>query len=383
MSEYQSLYINSQYTLVRRMASNVSPDVSATTDQQKSDKDKQFVIVTAGKAGVGKSTLINNFLELEGEAALKAKPGPKSVTRKVDYCDKEFKGVQVRVIDIPGLHAADSGDRTDTRDDILGDLKGVTEKGVDVVFYCINLLNRLENVDYENMGTLNTAFGSKIWEHVIFVFTRTDSVLHDGSNPEELVGEFIEELHKHLVNKIKVNVEIRSIYSFKTDTMDMLSKDAEINTFNGIVGIPVSKNPAIPENWRTTLLLQVIRKCRKENIPALLEMKFFDWDEFKKISAFVAASGVGGAALGTAAGASVGAVIGGALTAPIGGAGAVPTAAGGATVGACIGTIGGSVIAGFGAFATRVALIVSSRNKIEERARLKIKEMLEKEKKLA
>ena len=37
------------------------------------------------------------------------------------------------------------------------------------------------------------------------MFTRTDSILHDGSDPEELVKEYIEELHKHLVNKIKVN----------------------------------------------------------------------------------------------------------------------------------------------------------------------------------
>ena len=59
-----------------------------------------------------------------------------------------INGVPVRVIDMPGLHAADSGDRTDTSEDIIGDLKGVTGEGVDVVFYCINLLNRLEKVDF-------------------------------------------------------------------------------------------------------------------------------------------------------------------------------------------------------------------------------------------
>ena len=143
------------------MASNLTTDVSATTDDdgtehhidqqstKSKDKNKRFVIVTAGKAGVGKSTLINNFLQLEGDNAFEASLGPSSVTTSVDHCDKELSnGVQVRVIDMPGLHAADSGVRMDTSEDILGDLKALTGEGVDVVFYCINLLNLLENVDF-------------------------------------------------------------------------------------------------------------------------------------------------------------------------------------------------------------------------------------------
>ena len=233
-------------------------DVSEQVDfitEKSSDKMRKFVIITAGKAGVGKSTLINNFLQLEGDARLEARLDPNSVTRTVAYCDKEINGIQVRVIDMPGLHAADSGDGTDTSEDILGDLKGVTGKGVDVVFYCFNLLNRLENLDFENLDKFTKVFGSTIWEHVIFVFTHMDFVVFTGSNPKEVVERHIEALSNYLVEKRKVNVEIRSIYSFPDDA---LSDDSEINTFNGIVGIPVSKDPAIPENWRITLLLQVI-----------------------------------------------------------------------------------------------------------------------------
>ena len=344
------------------------------------DKKKQFVIVTAGKAGVGKSTLVNNFLQLEGDAAFKTSFDPASVTTAVDHCDKEINGVKVRVIDMPGLHAVDSGDRTDKITDILGDLKGVTEKGADVVFYCVSLLNRLENVDYQNMDTLTKAFGSKIWERIIFVFTFADVVVRNGGCLDQVVGRFIEELHQQLVVKRKVDVKIRSINSFPVEEV---SEDAEINTFNGIVGIPVSNDPGIPAEWRITLLLQVIRKCRKENIPALLMLNRVDWDEVKKSTAIVATSGVAGAALGTAAGAGIGAIAGGLLTAPIGGVGAVPIAAGGALAGAWIGTliVGGSV--SVTALALRIGYVIRSRKKIENRARLEIKEIAEREKKLA
>ena len=381
------------------MASNASIDESVSDDDddiehqvdfihkqltQNMDEKKRFVIVTAGKAGVGKSTLINNFLQLEGEAAFEARSGPSSVTTSVDHRDKEINGIQIRVIDMPGLHAADSGDRTDTSEDILGDLNGVTtyntENGVDVVFYCINLLNRLENVDYENIDTLTKVFGSRIWEHVIFMFTHTDLALLNEIRLEELVERYTEALRNHLVEKRGVNVEIRSIYSFPTE---QFSKDAEIDKFNGIVGIPVSKNPGIPENWRITLLLQVIRKCRKENIPALLKLKRIDWVEIKKSIATVAKGGGRGAAVGTAVGAVIGAIVGGALTAPAGGVGAIPTASGGAAIGSCIGTVVGSGSVGLTTLVTRIVHIIRSRHTVKKRTCHKIKEMLDKDKKIA
>ena len=348
--------------------------------KQNIDKNERVVIVTAGKAGIGKSTLINNFLQLEGDAAFEARLDPHSVTTGVNHSDRVINGVQVRVIDMPGLHAADSGNRTDTSGDILGDLKALTGKGADVVFYCFNLLNRLENVDFENLDTLTQAFGSEIWNNVIFVFTYTDFAILNGSNPEELVGNFVEALKSHLVEKRKVNVEIRSIYSFPADAV---SEDAEINTFNGIVGIPVSKNPATPPNWRITLLLQVIRKCKKENIPAILRLHYIDWHEIRKSTTIVGAGGMGGAVVGTAVGAAVGAAIGGLATVPIGGVGALPTAAGGAAVGAWIGTISGSGSVGLTSLVARVVFVIRARHKIEKRARRKIKEMLENDKKIA
>lgn len=345
---------------------------------QDTGKRKRVVIVTAGKSGVGKSTLINHFLQLEGDQAIKTRLQPGSVTKTVDYFDHEINGVQVRVVDMPGLHASDQEDGEDTG--LVAELNALTKGKADVLFYCMSLVSRADKIDWENIDTLTKAFGKEIWEHAIFVFTWADIALQTGSNLEELVEEFVKTIHGHLVEKRKVGVTIRSIYSFKGDTE---SDDSELNTFDGIVGIPASIKPGIPPEWKLTLLYQVIRKCRKRNIPAFLQLKYISWDDIKQTSIAGAAGGVGGAIAGTATGAVVGAIIGGLLTSPIGGVGAVPTAAGGAALGAWIGTIGGAGSISVASVLVRVAFIVRSRYKVEKRARKKIREMIEKEKKEA
>ena len=335
---------------------------------------KSVVIVTAGKSGAGKSTLINTFLGLEGEEAIVNSLQPTSVTQDLKFYEKEINGVNVRVIDMPGLHATDHD--SDKSENIIVELVAMTDGRADVVFFCMNILNRIDKVDLENIDTLTKAFGTEIWKHVIIVFTWADIALYNGKNLEELVDKFIKEIHKHLDVK-QVEVKIKSIYSFPSS--DLASEESEINKFDGIVGIPVSKNPNDPPEWRITLLLQVIRKCKKENIPAFLQLNGIDWDEVGKTAAIATAGGVGGAAVGTAVGVTLGAVIGGLLTAPIGGVGAVPTAAGGAAVGALIGSIGGGGTAAVATLAARIAFVIRVRQKMEKRARRKIKEMLEKE----
>ena len=344
-----------------------------------SKRDKQVVIITAGKSGVGKSTLINTFLGLEGDEASPARIQPKSVTGSISTYDKVMNDVSVRVIDIPGLHAYDHEQGKEKT--VLVELNKLTEGQADVLFYCFNITTRLDRIDFDNISTLTRVFGSGIWDHAIFVFTWADIVIHNGSNLEEVVDDYAKSLQAELVGNRKFKTEIRSIYSFDTD---MLSDDSEINTYNGIVTIPVSKDPTVPKEWRTTLLLQIIRKCRAENIAAFLQIQYkIDWKEVGKTVLITAAGGGAGAVIGTGIGAAIGAAVGGALTAPIGGIGAIPTAAGGAALGAWIGTIAGGGGVGAASGITNVAFVIKRRIKAEREARRKIRNMIKRDKKVA
>ena len=194
---------------------------------------KSVVIVTAGKSGAGKSTLINTFLGLEGEEASVNSLQPTSVTQDLKFYEKEINGVNVRVVDMPGLHATDHD--SDKSENIIVELSAMTDGHADVIFFCMNILSRIDKVDLENIDTLSKAFGTEIWKHVIFVFTWVDIALYGDNNLEELVDKFIKEIHEHLIVKQKVEVEIKSIYSFPSS--DLASEESEINKFDGIVGI--------------------------------------------------------------------------------------------------------------------------------------------------
>ena len=104
---------------------------TATADEdlvdlvQKWDVEKRrLVLVVAGKAGVGKSTVINNLLGLKGEEAAKAKPSARSVTTNVDYYEEVVHGITVHIIDTPGLEAIDLNSKKEQEQ-----LKGSVEKG--------------------------------------------------------------------------------------------------------------------------------------------------------------------------------------------------------------------------------------------------------------
>ena len=272
-------------------------------------KDRKVVIITAGKSGVGKSTLINNFFGLAGDEASEARMQPTSVTQGVKPYDAVVHDVSVRVVDTPGLCALDNDQADDKA--IITQLNDLTEGKADVVFYCMNITNRIDRVDLENIDILTKSFGKEIWKHTIFVFTHADTAQREGYNLEELVQKFIKTIEEQF-KKREIDVCIKSFFSFKSDK--------ERETFDGIIGMPVSKDLSIPPEWRVTLLLQAIRKCHEENISAFLQLSIGKkWHEILKTAVITVAGGVAGAAIGTAVGGSIGAAIGGVLTAvPVG-----------------------------------------------------------------
>ena len=133
------------------------------------------VLVTAGKAGVGKSTLINNLLGLKGEKAAKAKPGAEIVTRSVDYYEEVVHGITVRIIDTPSLEAMDLS--SEQNQEALETLSDLTDRKVDLMLYCISLVGgRIPKDDERIVEKLTNRFGREIWGHTILVLTYGDDV---------------------------------------------------------------------------------------------------------------------------------------------------------------------------------------------------------------
>ena len=191
--------------------------LTATADEEIVDRVQRgeegcLVLVTAGGARVGKSTLINNLLGLKGDNAAKAKRSARSVTKTVDFYEKKIHGITVRIIDTPGLEAIDLNSKKEQEQ--LATLSILADEKADLLLYCISLAGRFQKDDQRIVDKLTKAFGSEIWRHTILVFTRGDTELTDDEEENrELLEEFTEEFEKALKNVGVKDVPVRSSLS--------------------------------------------------------------------------------------------------------------------------------------------------------------------------
>ena len=320
--------------------------VTATADeeildlvQKWDDANRRLVLVTAGKPGVGKSTLINNLLGLKGEKAAKAKRSAKSVTKTVDYYEREIHGITVRIIDTPGLEARDL--TREQEQEALAKLSEFTNGKPDLLLYCISLVGRFDDKDDRIVVKLTKVFGCEIWRHTVLVLTYGDE-LTDDEEKEELLEEFTEEFEEALKKAGVSDVPVKSILSTQADGPNLKSKLENPQ----IVGIPVGQYIQKPPDWAPLLFKEVIKRCRMNAIPALLVLQGVTPHSITEVigsvgegvvesvaTVFGVFYGVVGAGLGGVMGAAIGAT---------GGPGVVAGAKAGAKVGVDVGVTIGS-----------------------------------------
>ena len=316
--------------------------LTTTTNEELADKVKNWeavktdlVIVTAGKHGAGKSTVINNLLGLEGEKAAEAKFAPDPVTKIVDRHDGKKYRITVRIFDTPGLEAKDSEEEQEA----LATLSLLTK--VDLMLYCISLVGgRISESDQRIVEKLTNTFGAEIWKHTILVLTHGDVVLQtDGLTTdkyEEILNGFTKKFEELLKNAGVRDIPVKSIRNIGPDFV--VSKPE-------IVGVPVGQRIAKPPvRWAPLLFKEIVKRCKIDAIPALLELTGVtpkSMDEGLEI-----VKGVAGGMLISSVFAAIGGVLGGAAGSLAGVLGVLSGAAGGAKVGAAVGSVGGAAVSG-------------------------------------
>ena len=132
----------------------------------KGSKPADIRLLTVGKTGQGKSTLINSIIELE-EVVAKEGAGANhcTTTSELYYYCGVVPGVSVTLIDTPGLR------------DIQGKEEGYIRQmrkecpEVSLVLFCKKLNDRLTIDDKVAIQKLRQAFGDGFWERVVFIIT--------------------------------------------------------------------------------------------------------------------------------------------------------------------------------------------------------------------
>ena len=295
-------------------------------------KHRPLKIVTAGMAGYGKSSLINNFLGLSKDEEAKTGKLGKAVTIEVEQYEMKEKGVKVIVFDTPGLC-----DPTLSTDDTLEKISEKTQGEVDLLYYCVSLrVGRLTEADDRVLARLLKLFGNALWENTVFVMTFAN---------EERYNKDHKELFKNLTEGLKKILEGLDIPKEKAHSITVAyAGDKNEELF--YCGVKASVN------WKMDLLVKSLNKAKPEAVPSLLQIKLSEEQLETVIEApqnlkekWRRALGGTGAALGVTGGAvgGTGAVLGGAA---LGGAAVSGAVLGGAAVGGVLGGGVGIVVGG-------------------------------------
>jgi GTP-binding protein EngB required for normal cell division len=323
------------------MASNARPISEAISKAssvlQNRAQNQQLNLVVVGKAGQGKSTLVNNLLNITEGDEDAAEVGDEGLTKTkhVRVYSRKRDGAVVNVWDTPGLF--DESNAAQAK--ILSELSVATGQKADLVLMCIAYARniRVDDSHGKVMGLLTEVYGKHFWDHALFVMT--------------LVNEVSNRQDKGKYEKLRENVEtqLKKALSTSLQQKGMSKKDADEKASKVpflTAGDEPGNLPFENEEWNGRLFLHCLENIDHEKVPTLLQVRYGAaiWSQVLRTIGYGSGGAVAGAGIGAGVGAGAGALIG--L------AGGPPGVATGAWVGAVIGGIVGG-----GAAATSVGVI--------------------------
>ena len=246
-------------------------EFQATLDSwHRKNPDRPVVIMLAGKSGAGKSTLLNNLLGVKiADTFLTGKSGTLDVTVYKGKC----RNVNVTVIDAPGLHIL--GQKEDQLCKIVAKLSTVTDGKLDLLLYCVNMIQKVDSTDVQIIKSLNKAFGGCIWLHTVLVLTFANIVEDNMKNEQGISsGEYLSE-HTDQFRDALLKAGVFNIRYVKSITHGQPSRDDHVMS-----AVPAGRDEDKSlawmcggRKWLLLLLTEIVRSCNVDAIPAVLKLR--------------------------------------------------------------------------------------------------------------
>ena len=281
---------------------------------RKKTKGRPMRVLVCGLGGVGKSTLINNLLQLKGEDKLIAAKRGRATTTAICQCERETKsGIKVCLFDTPGLGDAQLSDK-----ETIAMMISETNRQLDIAFYCIALDGsaRVQHGDVLAIKIMTEAFTRKIWKRSVIVLTKANVL-------EKEEGVEYDEVIMNITESIQGVLKEADVHDEDIDTIPIVT-----------AGHTADAVQEKCKNWEDQLFLAALKQVDPVMFPALFEARF----SWKGMMSTIGAT-VGGVLVGAGIGAGTGAIFG-EVAGPLG---AVVGAGVGAVVGGTIGGIGGGL----------------------------------------
>ncbi|CAF1044764.1 unnamed protein product [Didymodactylos carnosus] len=152
-------------------------------------------IICLGRTGAGKSSLGNTLL---GQKWFKSKQSTKSVTEKCAVGNRLFKGIQMSVVDTPGLFD-NKLSQSECHKEIARCIQTVVP-GPHAFLIVIRCDTRFTPEEKACIIWIKEKFGEKALDYCIVVMTHLDSVEKDDQTIEQFIKDGDEEI-KELITK--------------------------------------------------------------------------------------------------------------------------------------------------------------------------------------
>ncbi|KAM4534154.1 GTPase IMAP family member 1-like isoform 2-T2 [Odontesthes bonariensis] len=202
-------YIFKSYTreeLLRKLAeyrqleanNKKSDDLPESQTAEETDKEvtgeAAVNLVLLGMAGTGKSACGNTILM---DNRFTSRVSSKPVTTECQMAEKQINGINVRVIDTPDIF--DDDIESSVKKENVKKCKQLCESGP-CVYLLVMHVSRFTDGERDILTKLERAFGSRVKEQTIIVFTRGDDLHRAGMSLESFLGTCDPNL-KNIVDK--------------------------------------------------------------------------------------------------------------------------------------------------------------------------------------
>ena len=296
-------------------------------------KELPPIVVIAGKAGSGKSALLQNIFNVDTESGMGTDGVTKEITKKYAKCN----GAEMIVYDTPGL-----GDSSIPYEKLIRKKMHPLTTHEDYIFLYTLRANpgaRFDQFDDEIIKTLTRVLGEQVWDKCVLLLTFSDTTWEEKYKRNNNKDEFKKHLKamassfQRSLKKYKPSATTKTIFELEAKIYDepTSSRQQDIVVIPTACSAEYDSNMFLPlakgHDWTDLVFIALMRL-----VPAERRKKYIIF----KYPLLIGISGSGAVVAGAGAGALVGSIAG-AIGGPLG-------VGAGAGVGAAVGFVAGGAM---------------------------------------